>query len=70
MTGVVEEPLDLGEGDDLVHPPVDLVPAHPQDRAVQVDVLPTGQLGVEARAHLEQRPHPAVDDALGPRSAR
>ena len=36
----------------------------PEDRAVQVDVLPAGQLGVEPGAELEQRRHrAAVDDA-------
>ena len=40
---------------------VDLRPLHAQDGAVQVDVLPPGQLGVEAGAHLQQRAHPPVD---------
>ena len=53
--------LDLGEVDDLVELPVDLRLAHAEDRAVQVDVLPAGQLGVEARADLEQRADAPVD---------
>ena len=51
----VDEPLDLGELDDLVELRVDLAPPHAEDRAVQVDVLAAGQLGVEAGADLEQR---------------
>ena len=39
---------------------VDLGSAHAEDRAVQVDVLPAGQLGMEAGADLEQRADPAV----------
>ena len=35
--------------------------AHPEDRAVQIDVLAAGQLGMEAGADFEQRSHPAVD---------
>ena len=34
---------------------------HAQDRAVEVDVLAAGQLGVEAGAHLQQAGDPAVD---------
>ena len=39
----------------------DLRPPHPQDRAVQVDVLSAGQLRVEPGSHLQQAPDPAVD---------
>ena len=47
----VDELLDLGKGDGLVEPTgflelvVDIGFLHPQDRAVEVDVLPPGQLG-------------------------
>ena len=34
---------------------------HAQDRAVEVDVLAAGQLGVEAGADLQQAADPAVD---------
>ena len=51
----VEELLDLGERDDLVELAVDLGPAHAEDRAVEVDVLAAGQLGMKAGADLEQR---------------
>ena len=51
----VEEPLNLGELHDLIEPPADLCPSHPEDRAVEEDVLAPGQIGMEAGAHLEQR---------------
>ena len=47
---------------------VDLRPPHAEDRAVQVDVLAPGQLGVEAGADLEQRADAAGD--LGPAGGR
>ena len=50
----VEEPLDLGEGDDLVELARDLGARHAEDGAVEVDVLAAGQLGVKAGADFEQ----------------
>ena len=65
----VDEPLDLGERDDLVELPMDLGPAHPEDRAVQEDVLPAGQLRMETRADLEQRAARGRGSRLRPASA-
>ena len=59
----IEEPLDLGEGDDLVELAVDLRLLHPQDRPVQVDVLAAGQLEVEPGPHLQQRADAAAEPA-------
>ena len=62
----VEKFLDLGEGDDLVEFSRDLRSAHAEDRAVEKDVLATGQFRVKAGADLEQaadaaaQPHPAL----------
>ena len=53
--------LELREGDDLVDPLVDRLPLEAVDRAVQVDVLAAGEVGVEARAELEQRADAAAD---------
>src|SRR5581483_9851544 len=53
----VEEPLHAGEGDDLLEPALDLPPLHAEDGAVEVDVLAPRELGVEARADLEQGAH-------------
>ena len=55
LDGRVDEPLDLGELDDLVELALDLPPLHAEDRAVEEDVLAARQLGMEARADLEQR---------------
>ncbi len=64
LHGSVDEAFDLGEGDDFVELAADLLPRHPQDRTVEVDVLAPGELPVEARPHFEQRPHPAADPRL------
>ena len=53
--------LDLGERDDLVELAVDLGLRHAEDRAVEVDVLAAGQLGVKAGADLQQRGDPAAE---------
>ena len=52
---------DLGEGDDLVELARDLAALHSEDGAVQKDVLAAAQLGMEARADLEQRADQASD---------
>ena len=57
----VDEPLDTRELDDLAKLLLDLAPLHAEDRAVQVDVLAPGQLGVEAGSDLEQAPDAAPD---------
>ena len=51
----VDEPLELREGDDLVHVPPDRLALQAEDRAVEIDVLAARELGVEAGAELEQR---------------
>jgi hypothetical protein len=60
----VDEALDVGERDDLVELPLDLLALHPEDRAVEEDVLATRQVGVEAGADLEQRPDAPPDPSL------
>src|SRR3954447_23263887 len=57
----VGERLQLREGDDLVEVAVDVVAVEAVDRSVQVDVLAPGELGVEARAELDQRADTATD---------
>ena len=59
----VEEALDLGERDDLVESALDLGAPHAEDRAVEVDVLAAGELGVKAGADLEQRADTARETA-------
>ena len=66
---LVDELLQLGEGDDLVEAAVDLLARHAVERGVDVDVLAAGQLGVEAGAELEQRRQPAARRAPARTSA-
>ena len=63
----VHEVLQLGEPDDVVEQLVGAGPREAQDRRVQVDVLPAGQLGVEARAQRQEGGDaaPGVDGPLG-----
>jgi hypothetical protein len=61
-----DEVADLGEGDDGVELARDLGFAHAQDRAVQKDVLASGQFAVKAGAHLQQATQAAVDESLAP----
>ncbi len=56
----VDEALELGERDDLVHQLADARAREAVDRAVQVDVLAAGEVLVEPRAELEQRGDPAA----------
>ena len=56
-----------GEVDDRVEVPVGLRAAEAEDRRVEVDVLPAGEVGVEAGPELEQRGHPP---ARGDRAGR
>ena len=63
----VDEALELGEGDDLVDLAADLASGHAEDGAVQVDVLESGQFGMEAGADLEQRADPALQQDLAAR---
>ena len=56
----VDELLDAGEVDDVVEVGVGLVPGQAEDRGVEVDVLPPGQVAVEAGAELEQGGQPAA----------
>ena len=57
----VDELLDARELDDLGELLLDLPALHPEDGAVQEDVLAPGQLGVEAGADLEQAPDAPAD---------
>ena len=56
----VDEVLEPGEVDDLVEALVELLLGHAEDRAVEEDVLPSGQLGMEAGSELEERGDLAV----------
>ena len=60
LDGRVHESLHAGEFDYGVELPLDLRLRHAENRAVQEDVLASGELGVEARADLEQATYAAV----------
>ncbi len=63
----VDEVADAGELDDVVDRRRHLTPGEAEHGAVQVDVLATGQVRVEARSELEQgrQPSGGLDRALG-----
>ena len=50
----VDERARFGEPHDRVEPRLDFGTRHSENRPVQEDVLPSGQLGVEAGAHFQQ----------------
>src|SRR5262245_17283680 len=50
--GRVEKPFYLGKAHDLVEFRLDLCPLHAKDRAVEEDVLTTGQLRMETGANF------------------
>ena len=66
----VDELGHVGEVDDVVELPVDLVAAHAQDGAIEVDVLAAGQIRMKSGAHFQQTRHPAVDHGRPPRRLR
>ncbi|MCH2623894.1 MAG: hypothetical protein MKZ66_11705, partial [Acidimicrobiales bacterium] len=56
----VDELVQFGEADDVVEASSDVPGSEPEDRSVQVHVLPAGQLGVEPGPQLKQRRDAAV----------
>ena len=62
----IDEILHTGEGDDLVELGRDFSPGHAEDGAIHVNIIPTGQVGVEAGADLQEAADAAIDlDATG-----
>src|SRR5262249_27315683 len=57
----VDELAYIREVDNVVELAIDLSPGHSEDCAVQIDVLPSGQVEMEASAHFQQTRHAAVD---------
>src|SRR4051794_14245432 len=66
----VDKTLDLSERDDLVELPGDLPAPHPEDRAIEKDVLAAGELRMEPCADLQERADAPADrePSLGRRS--
>ncbi|MCY1245375.1 hypothetical protein D9M72_585230 [compost metagenome] len=50
----VNELADLRKLNDVVEAVVDLLLGHPQDGAVQVDVVTAGKIGVKSRTHFDE----------------
>ncbi|MPM95990.1 hypothetical protein SDC9_143146 [bioreactor metagenome] len=50
----IQKLFDLREGHDLIKFSIYLGTLHAQNGTVEVDVLPTGELGVKTGAHLQQ----------------
>ena len=61
--------LDARELDDVVELAANLGAPHAENRAVQIDVVAAGQLGMKARADFEQRPEAAAELGEALRSA-
>src|SRR5439155_15498818 len=57
----VEEAAELREALDLRHRRLGLLTREAEQRAVEVRVLASGEVGVKARAELEERGHPSLD---------
>ena len=57
----VEKVLDLGEVDDLIEFLRDLSASHPQDRAIEKDVLAPRELMVKPCTDFEQASCPSID---------
>src|SRR5665213_310784 len=57
LDGGIYEILDLGKLDDLVELASDVHALHPHDGALEEDVLPSGEVGVESRSDLDEHPH-------------
>ena len=58
---LIDELIDVGEGRDRLEPVVDFFPGQAEQRAVQIDVFPSGEFGIEPGTEFQQRRSPAVD---------
>src|SRR5439155_19394996 len=62
----VKKPIDTRKVNDLIEFVVDLASCHPEDAAVQVDILPPGQFRVKSSSHFQKAPDtPAQLNAAG-----
>src|SRR5215831_6417498 len=64
LHGGVKELINFSEGNDFVEFFSDLRLAHTEDRAVEVDIFPTGQLRMKTGADFEQAADAAVNVSL------
>src|SRR5439155_17915780 len=56
----IDEALDPGEVDDFVELPPDFPSLHPQDRAIEEDVLASAELRMKTGSDLHQAAHTAA----------
>ena len=61
LHGPVDELANVGKSFDVGKAPGDFLSADAQDGAIEIDVLASGELGVEARAQLQQCSHATSD---------
>src|SRR5262249_32366740 len=66
----IKELLDIRKCNDLIELARDLGTSHPKNGAVEKDVFPAGQFGMEPCAHLEEARDPAPQDRASPRRLR
>src|ERR1051326_2183526 len=59
--GRVDKLFHFSEGDDLIKLAIDFGLAHAEYGAVEVDIFTTGQFGVKAGAHFEERTDAPID---------
>src|ERR1700752_1943012 len=57
----IQEFFYLGKCNNLVEFGLDLSAAHPEDRTVQINVLPSGQFGVKAGTNFKQASYASSD---------
>src|SRR5690242_20414304 len=60
LDGCIDKLLDLREGYDFIEVSGDLVSLHSENRAIQIDVLATGEFLMKSDAHFQQRADTAI----------
>src|SRR5437773_3905755 len=59
----IDELLDFSEIDDSVETTIQFASLHPEDGAVEVDVLAPGQFRMKSRSHFQERTNVSSDFA-------
>ncbi len=63
---LIQKVFHSTEGDDLIQTLLNLSSVHSQKTAVQKDIVPTAQVRMKARTHLQERRHATVQTDLPP----
>ena len=61
LYGGIDELLQASKADNVVELPFHFAAAHAEDRAVEKDVVPTGELGMKTRSDFQQSTDPSPD---------